>query len=84
MWAFSNFHENSRRYSKVKAESPVSTAAAIIEKIFLRQTVFSYVVEMLLGCCLHSYYDFLLNVPKTRCRQADIVAAASSPVSCLF
>jgi hypothetical protein len=27
---------------------------------------------MLQGCCLHSYYDFLLHVPFEMYRQADI------------
>jgi hypothetical protein len=44
----------------------------------LRQKVLSYLVEMLLVCCLHSYTDILLNL---RCRQADIVTTISLPVS---
>jgi hypothetical protein len=40
----------------------------------------SYLIEMLLGCCLHSFNDFLLYVI-LRCRQADVFATASSVVS---
>jgi hypothetical protein len=35
---------------------------------------------MPLGCCLHSYHDFLFNVRFLMCRQADFVASVSSLV----
>ncbi len=35
---------------------------------------------MLLGCCLHSYIDFYF-VFILRCKQADVFATDSSPVS---
>ncbi len=41
-----------------------------------------YFVEILLGCCLHSYIIFYLMFT-LRCRHADIVATVSSPVSLL-
>ncbi len=46
---------------------------AISEKIFLDR-FFSYLVEMLLGCCLHSYNVFFYLIFTLRCRQVDFVA----------
>jgi hypothetical protein len=40
----------------------VSRTPAIKAKMFETESFFSYLLEMLLGCCLHSYNDFLLNV----------------------
>jgi hypothetical protein len=57
MGAILNYYENSQRFWKVK----VSTSPAINEKVLIYE-VFSYFVEMLLGCCLQSYNEFLLNV----------------------
>jgi hypothetical protein len=34
----------------------------MINEKFLRKEVFKYFVEMLLGCCLYSFYEFFLNV----------------------
>jgi hypothetical protein len=40
----------------------VSMTPAISEKLFEAE-MFSYFVEMQVGCCLHLYYDFVINVP---------------------
>ncbi len=61
----------------------MSMTPAKNEKNFKPGCFFRYFVEILLGCCLHSYNYFLHFMFTLRCRQADIVATVSSPVSLL-
>jgi hypothetical protein len=77
--AISNCYENLQTYSKFIPD--VNDTDNQWEK-FLRQEVFFYIfVEMLFGCCLKSYIDFFYLMFAFRCRQADCVADALSPVS---
>ncbi len=50
-----------------------------VKKIFEKES-FLYLVEMRLGCFLHSYYDFFLNV-SFEIKQAHIVGTVSSPTT---
>ncbi len=80
MGVISNFYENSRRYSKANVNHWCQRHRWKMQN-FLRFEVFSYFVEMLLGCCLHLCIVILYLMFTLRCRQVDFVANVSLPVS---